>query len=96
VLPFQHVPADIVMCTGCLYQRIIRSMKAHGLHEGHTIHSYRRGHLQHLVHTQGHPQSVAAGNSNIKTPALQARYLDKDRHHGRRHRYLSKVLKTKR
>jgi hypothetical protein len=70
-------------------------MKQHNLHEGHTIHSYRRGHLQHLVHSQGHPQSVTARNSNIQTPALQARYLDKNRHHVRRNRYLSKILKAK-
>ncbi len=49
-----------------------------GLYKGQSVHSFRRGGMQHAVE-QGESAEAVGDRAKIKTPAVRARYLNKRR-----------------
>lgn len=54
-----------------------------GVYKGQSVHSFRRGGMQHRHSVLGEPAEQVQGRALIKTPAVAARYLNPGRHHAK-------------
>ncbi|BDA41868.1 hypothetical protein COCOBI_02-6630 [Coccomyxa sp. Obi] len=79
---FQEAPSS----ASCIYQRIVKALTEHGLYNGQSVHSYRRGNMQERHHKQGESKAVVAARALIKTDSIVNTYLDQSRHLPRKRR----------
>ena len=63
---------------GAIWNRMVDAAKRFGLYRGQSVHSFRRGSMQHHKESGMAPELVAQ-RAKIKTPEVAARYLNKRR-----------------
>jgi integrase len=73
------------MSGSTLYSRLVSTLKAAGLYEGESTHSFRRGGVQALV-ALGVPEHEIADRMLISTPAVVREYADQTRRTRKRQR----------
>ncbi|KAK9806959.1 hypothetical protein WJX72_008684 [[Myrmecia] bisecta] len=69
------------LTAGAIYQRLTGHLKAFGLYHGESVHSYRRGNMQHRHHRLGETEEAVGERALINTPSVRKKYLDQSRHH---------------
>lgn len=56
--------------------RIVNAAKCCGVYRGQSMHSFRRGSMQHRQEVLGQDLTAIGAQAKIRTPAVVARYLD--------------------
>lgn len=59
-----------------MLNRIVNAAKCCGVYRGQSMHSFRRGSMQHRQEVMGQDAAAIGAQAKIKTPAVVARYLD--------------------
>lgn len=65
---------------GGIYGRILEAADRAGVFKGQTLHSFRRGGMQHRKYLLGEPTEDIQRQAHIKTPSVADRYLSRNRH----------------
>lgn len=71
---------SLLASAGALWNRVVDAAKKAGVYRGQSVHSFRRGSMQHMEGL-GVPRTEVAQRAKIKTPEVAARYFNKRRSH---------------
>ena len=71
---------SVSLDSNALAQAFVKKLKQYGLYKGQSLHSLRRGSMQHAVYEDHQTRHVVAEAALIRTPAVAERYLDQTRH----------------
>ena len=67
------------LAAGGMYSRVTTAAERAGVYKGQSIHSFRRGGMQHRKYVAGESAESIQQQAHIKTPAVAARYLNQRR-----------------